>query len=113
MTKVNRKAIEANLRNKLATQYKDKTEQLKAEKADLEKKFNDMWKRAREAEIERDKLKEEIAQYEDWNRRLLECMDMNEDDRKAYIENLRKTDELNGLLKKFGFYTDMFSRLFV
>ena len=113
MAKVNRKVIEANLRNKLATQYKERTEQLKAEKAALEKKYNDMWKRARQAEIERDELKDQVAQYEDWNRRLQEFMDMNEEDRARYVENLRKSKELDGLIKKFGFYSELFSGVFV
>lgn len=110
--KQTRKQIEANLRNKLATQYKERTEQLKAQKAELEKKYNDMWERARRAEIERDELKDKVAQYEDWNRRLQEFMDMNEEDRQKYVENLRKSKELDGLLKKLGFYSDLFQRLF-
>lgn len=36
MSKPNRKQIEANLRNKLASQYNEKIEQLKSEKAALE-----------------------------------------------------------------------------
>ena len=113
MTKVNRKAVEANLRNKLAAQYKEKTEALKSEKAILEKRYKEMWERARKAEIERDELKDRVAMYEEWNRRLQEFMDMSEDDRKQYVENLRKSKELDGLLKKFGFFTDLYSRLFV
>lgn len=113
MTKLNRKAVEANLRNKLATQYKERTEQLKAEKAALENKYIDMWERARKAEIERDNLKDQVTQYEDWNRRLLEFMDMSEDDRKAYVENLRKTNELDQIIKKFGLFSDLFSRVFI
>ncbi len=113
MAKLNRKAVEANLRNKLSVQYKQKVMQLQAQKAVLEKSFNDMWHRARQAEIERDELKEKVAVYEDWNRRLQEFMDMNENDRQQYIENLRKSKELDQLIKKFGFYSDLFSRLFV
>ena len=75
--KQNKKQIEANLRNKLAAQYKEKTEQLKSEKALLEKHYKEMWERARKAEIERDELKDKVAQYEDWNRRLMEFMDMS------------------------------------
>ena len=110
--KQTRKQIEANLRNKLAAQYKERTEQLKAEKAVLEKRVIEIWKRAREAESERDELKEKVAQYEDWNRRLQEFMDMNEEDRLKYVENLRKSNELDTLLKKFGFYEGLFSSLF-
>lgn len=111
--KQNRKQIEANLRNKLASQYKEKTEQLKSEKAVLEKRYNEMWERARKAEIERDELKDKVAQYEDWNRRLQEFMDMSEEDRTAYIENLKKTKELNEAISHFGFYAKMLGTLFM
>lgn len=111
--KQNKKQIEANLRNKLAAQYKEKTEQLKNEKAVLEKRYNEMWERARKAEIERDELKDKVAQCEDWNRRLQEFMDMSEEDRKAYVENLKKTDELNDAISHLGFYTKMIGKLFM
>lgn len=111
--KQNKKQIEANLRNKLAAQYKEKTEQLKSEKALLEKRYKEMWERARKAEIERDELKDKVAQYEDWNRRLQEFMDMSEEDRTAYIENLKKTKELNEAISRFGFYTKMLGTLFM
>lgn len=113
MAKLNRKAVEANLRNKLATQYKEKTEQLKSDKAVLKRLLNEMEKRAIKAETECDELKERVKQYEDWNRRLQEFMDMSEDDRKAYVENLRKKDELDQIIKKFGFYSNLFSRIFI
>lgn len=111
--KQNKKQIEANLRNKLAAQYKEKTEQLKSEKALLEKRYKEMWERARKAEIERDELKDKVAQYEDWNRRLQEFMDMSEEDRTAYIENLKKTKELNEAISHFGLYTKMLGTLFM
>ena len=113
MTKVNRKAVEANLRNKLAAQYKEKTEALKSEKAILEKRYKEMWERARKAEIERDELKDKVAMYEDWNRRLQEFMDMSEEDRTAYVVNLKKTDELNKAIERFGFYGKMLGTLFM
>ena len=111
--KQTRKQIEANLRNKLVSQYKEKTELLKAEKSSLQKHLNETYERARRAEIERDELKEKVALYEDWNRRLQEFMGMNEDDRKAYVENLRKSNELNAKLERFGFYSDLLSKIFI
>lgn len=111
--KQTRKQIEANLRNKLASQYKEKTELLKAEKSSLQKHLNETYERARRAEIERDELKEKVALYEDWNCRLQEFMDMNEDDRKAYVENLHKSNELNAKLERFGFYSDLLSKIFI
>jgi len=92
--KQNKKQIEANLRNKLAAQYKEKTEQLKSDKTVLNRLLNEMEKRAIKAENECDELKEKVASLEDWNNRLLECMDMTDEDRKAYVETLRAQSEL-------------------
>ena len=111
--KQNKKQIEANLRNKLAYQYKEKTERLKNEKAVLEKRYNEMYERARKAEIERDELKDKVAQYEDWNRRLQEFMDMSDEDRIAYVENLKRTKELDDAISRFGFYGKMLGTLFM
>ena len=113
MAKLNRKQIEANLRNKLALQYKEKIDYLKAEKSSLEKSYNEMWNRARKAEVECDKLKDKVAQYEDWNRRLQEFMDMSDEDRIAYVETLKKTKELDDAIKRFGFYGKLLGNLFI
>lgn len=110
--KQNKKQIEANLRNKLASQYKEKTEQLKSEKAALEVKYNKLWHERCELKRECDELKEKVAQYEDWNRRLQEFMDMSDKDRTAYIENLKRTKELDDTIKRFGFYGKMLGTLF-
>ena len=61
--KQNKKQIEANLRNKLAAQYKEKTEQLKNEKAVLEKRYNEMYERARKAEIEQQVYYASLLQF--------------------------------------------------
>ena len=111
--KQNKKQIEANLRNKLASQYKEKTEQLKSEKAALETKYNKLWRENCEIKRERDELKDKVAQYEDWNRRLQEFMDMSDEDRTAYVENLKKTKELNDAIDRFGFYGKMLGTLFM
>ena len=92
--KLNKKQIEANLRNKLAAQYKEKSDKLTERVETLEKKLNEMHKRALAAETKNDQLKDKVAALEDWNNRLLECMDMTDDDRKAYVENLRAQAEL-------------------
>jgi hypothetical protein len=97
----------------LAAQYKEKTEALKSEKAILEKRYNEMWNRARKAEMERDELKDKVVQYEDWNRRLQEFMDMSDEDRTAYVENLKRTKELDDAIRRFGFYGEMLGKLFI
>ena len=113
MSKVNRKAVEANLRNKLAAQYKEKTESLQKEKAELEKKYNELWREACKLKEERNELQGKISVYEDWNRRLQEFMDMSEVDRQKYVENLRTSEKLNKTLEHFEYMSHLFSGLFV
>ena len=38
---------------------------------------------------------------------------MSEEDRLAYIENLKKTNELNKSIERFGFYGKMLSNVFI
>ena len=40
-------------------------------------------------------------------------MGMSDEDRAAYVENLKKTKELNDAIEHFGFYGKMLGRLFV
>ena len=58
-------------------------------------------------------MQDKLKQYEDWNRRLQEFMDMSEEDRLAYVENLKKTNELNKAIERFGFYGKLLSRVFI
>lgn len=101
----NRKSIEANLRNKLAAQYKEKSDNLQKRLDCLDKSYREMHQRARKAEIERDELKDKIQQYEDWIQRLQEFMDMNDDDRKIYVETLRAKDELKRAVEGTRMYS--------
>ena len=91
----------------------EEIEQLKSEKSVLKRLLNEMEKRAIKAENECDVLKDKVTQYEDWNNRLQEFMDMSEEDRLAYVENLKKTNELNRAIERFGFYGKMLSRVFI
>ena len=111
MKRENRKSIEANLRNKLAAQYKEKSDNLQKRLDYLDKSYREMHQRARKAEIERDELKDKIQQYEDWIQRLQEYMDMNDDDRKAYIETLRAQDQLKQAVegsRMYGYISHLF-----
>lgn len=113
MTKLNKKEIENQLRGKLAKQYTERVKYLENEVEQLHKKLQDAYKRAQEAEREKLEMKDKLNQYEDWNNRLQEFMDMNDSDRVKYVENLRKNNELDALLKKFGFFDKMLSRVFI
>ena len=65
------------------------------EKKDLAKKYFEL-------NNENGALKDKVAQYEDWINRLQEFMDMSEEDRQKYVENLRAQTELNETLNSLG-----------
>lgn len=111
MAKVNKKQIENELRNKISKQYTAKVAELKKEIEVLREANKEYRVRAYKAEQEKNEIQDKLEQYEDWNRRLMEFMDMSDEDRKAHIEKLKKTDELDKAIKNFGFYNKIFSLL--
>ena len=113
MPKLNKKQIENELRNKITKQYTKRTQELEDKIAKLSSQLAEANKRTYTAEQEKLEMKDKLNQYEDWNRRLQEFMDMSDEDRKAYVENLRKTDELNKAIERFGFYGKMLGTLFM
>lgn len=113
MPKLNKKQIENELRGKLAKQYAAKTAKLEEEINRLREANADYRKRAQQAEQEKLEMKDKLQQYEDWNRRLQEFMDMSDEDRIAYVENLKRTKELDDAISSFGFYSKMLGSLFM
>lgn len=111
--KQNKKQIEANLRNKLASQYTAKVAKLEDEINRLREANAEYRKRANQAEQEKLEMQDKLNQYEDWNNRLQEFMDMSDDDRTAYVENLKSKKELEDAISHFGFYTKMLGNLFM
>lgn len=111
--KTNKKQIEAALRNKMAAQYTNKVADLNKEIDMLRKSNKEYRERAYKAEQEKLELQDKVNQYEDWNNRLQEFMDMSDEDRTAYVENLKKTKELNDAIERFGFYGKMLGSVFM
>ena len=112
MTKLTKKEIENQLRGKVAKQYTEKVAKLEDEINRLHKVNVEYRNRAYKAEQEKLEMQDKLNQYEDWNNRLQEFMDMSEEDRLAYVENLKKTKELDKVIEGFGFYGKMLSRVF-
>ena len=111
--KQTKKQIEAALRNKMAAQYTNKVADLNKEIDMLRKSNKEYRERAYKAEQEKLELQAKVNQYEDWNNRLQEFMDMSDEDRAVYVENLKKTKELNDAIERFGFYGKMLGRVFM
>ena len=113
MTKISKKEIENQLRGKIAKQYTEKVAKLEDEINRLHKANVEYRNRAYKAEQEKLEMQDKLKQYEDWNNRLQEFMDMSDEDRLAYVENLKKADDLNKAIERFGFYEKMLSRVFI
>lgn len=101
------------MRGKLAKQYAAKMAKLEEEINRLREANADYRTRAYKAEQEKLEMQNKLNQYEDWNRRLQEFMDMSEEDRTAYVKNLKKTKELNDAISHFKFYGKMLGNLFI
>ena len=113
MTKLSKKEIENQLRGKIAKQYTEKVAKLEDEINHLREANAEYRNRAYKAEQEKLEMQDKLKQFEDWNNRLQEFMDMSEEDRLAYVENLKKTNELNKVIEQFSFYGKMLSNVFI
>ena len=86
--------------------YTEKLEKLESENKRLQ---DENWKAYTESsKIRREnvELKEKLAKFEDWNRRLQEFMDMSDEDRNRAFKEMKdraeNTANMNSLLKTLG-----------
>ena len=106
--------IREELRRQIAKQHNDEIENLKKTKSQYWQKYLDADKKCCELQNENGELKDKVAQLEDWNRRLMEFMDMSEEERKAAIEEMKESARINGLLDTFcGGYAKMLGTFFL
>ena len=103
--KQTKKEIEETLRNKLCKQYSAKMENYQERIDKLAKELYEERKKRLEVQRLVDELKEKVEKYEDWNRRLQEFMDMNEEDRELAFAEMKTN-------KKLGELADMCKNLF-
>ena len=101
--------IREELRRQMAKQHNDEIENLKKLRNQAWEQFSKADKEACRLKKENDELKEKVAQLEDWNRRLMEFMDMSDEERKAAIQEYQTNAELNEL---WGVYLGKFSQMF-
>ena len=99
--KKTQKEIEGTLRNKLCKQYTAKMENYQERIDRLAKELSVERKKRIEAQSKVEELEEKVAQYEDWNRRLQEFMDMNEEDRKNYLMQLKVSAEISDVFDMY------------
>ena len=101
--------IREELRRKMAKQHNDEIENLKKLRNQAWEQFSKADKESCRLKKENDELKEKIAQLEDWNQRLMEFMDMNDDERKVAIQEYAVNAELSEFCNA---YFSKFTQLF-
>ena len=106
--KQTKKQIEAELRNKICKQYTSHIDNLKERFDKVVDELYEERKKRIEAQTKAEELEEKVRQYEVWNRRLQEFMDMNEDDRKSALAEMKFHEELGGMLDMYKRFTGMF-----
>ena len=105
--KQTKKQIEADLRNKICKQYTGTIDNLQERLDRVAKELYEERKKRIEAQTKMEELEEKVRQYEDWNRRLQEFMDMNDEDRKAAVAEMKFHKELGGMLDIYKRFTSM------
>jgi regulator of replication initiation timing len=108
MKKQTKKEIEGTLRNKLQKKFNDDLASYKERLEKLANENYELQKKLREKVDENIALRDKVDQYEDWNRRLQEFCDMNEEDRKAAIEQYKTDQILAEHLNRFSTYLNIF-----
>lgn len=95
-----RKQIVEQTRNEVVKQYTAKL-QILMEKINKLTKDYDIEKQKRIEYQERiDELQEKVNQYEDWIQRLLEFMDIPENQREEYIVHMQEKENANKIMSK-------------
>lgn len=96
--KQTKKEIEATLRNKICKHYTSKIDSMQERLDKMAKELSEERKKRIEAQSKTSELEEKVTQYEDWIHRLQEFMDMNEDDRKNALAEMKAKAEMGKLV---------------
>lgn len=109
MAKATKKQIKAQLTNEIALRYNKRIETLETELRYVYSELRECDNQRRKAEREVLELRDKIEQYEDWNRRLQEFMDMDSDEREKHFQEIKTRSEFEGKLNSLlSFYNKFF-----
>lgn len=106
----NNNQIREEVKKHLAAKYNQLIEDIKKEKSKFWNKYLDEEKKVQALTRENNELKQKLEALEDWNRRLMEFMDMPDDQRKdaykQYIEDKKLKEEFSGWFDMMSGYLD-------
>lgn len=109
MERQSKKQIKAQVTNEIRNKYFKIIEGKNKDISRLAQRCLNLQKQNEELVNKNLKLKEQLEKYEDWNRRLLEFMDMDSDSREEAITQYRTSKELND---RFSSILGMYERMF-
>lgn len=109
MKKKTNNQIREEVRKSLASKYKQDVEAINKQKAKLGAMYNEEVKKNQALREENQELKQKVEAIEDWNKRLLEFMDMDETERKNAYQRYVADSKFNDIISQ---YTSMFNHLF-
>lgn len=89
------KQIKAQLINEISRSYKDKIRELVDKNTQLSKSNWELINKNGVLNKKVQELEEKVTQYEDWNRRLQEFMDMEPNEREKAIQAYKTQEALN------------------
>lgn len=102
--------IREEMRKRLASKYAADLEAVKKEKHRFWEMYVEEEKKSNRLAHENNELKQKLEALEDWNRRLLEFMDLPDKERKTaykqYVESKKLDEVFSGWFDFFGNYAD-------
>jgi len=105
----NKKQLKAQLTNEISKRYRDRIKELEDSRNALRTKIAEERKMYNRLQGKYLELSQECAQLKEWNERLLEYFDLDEDAQKEYFQELKTKKDFNDALDKL---IKMSSRLF-
>lgn len=109
--KETRKQIVEQTRNEVARQYNTKVKELEERLKNLSSEYAELSKKFYQVKCERDEAVDKVKEYEDWNNRLMEFMDMPADAREKALEQERAKFAVNTKLENMLGLYDRFMNL--
>lgn len=103
--------IREEVRKQMASKFNEEKECLKEEKLKYFNLYQKTYDKSRNLELENTELKQKLDALEDWNRRLLEFMDLPDDKRQKSYQTYVDEKEFSEMLTTYlsPFWGNLFS----
>lgn len=106
--KETKKQIKAQLTNEISLRFKKRIDVLETELRCVRSELRECDNQRRKAERTVLELQDKVEQYEDWNRRLQEFMDMTPEEREKVIQDSKlrvaTNERLNKIMNMFQYF---------